>query len=47
MIYDLSTKQTVRVTDATIYAAVPVWSPDGAEVAVLGIPGGYGTGPCE
>lgn len=46
-IYDLSTKQTVRVTDATIYAAVPVWSPDGADVAVLGIPGGYGSGPCE
>jgi Tol biopolymer transport system component len=46
-IYDLSTKQTVRVTDSTIFAAVPVWSPDGAEIAFLGIPGGYGAGPCE
>lgn len=44
---DLRTKQTVRVTDATIYAAVPVWSPDGTAVTFLGIPGGYGTGPCE
>jgi Tol biopolymer transport system component len=47
LIYDVSAKQTVRVGDATIYAAVPVWSPDGAEVAFLGIPGGYGSGPCQ
>lgn len=45
-VYDLATGSTIRVTDASIYAALPKWSPDGQRIAFLGIPGGYDYGPC-
>jgi len=45
-VYDVATQAIQKVTDSPIYAALPVWSPDGQHIAFLGIGGGYDYGPC-
>ena len=45
-LYDVASGGTTQVTDASISPAIPRWSPDGKQIAFLGIPGGYDYGPC-